>query len=334
METYNDEVVHMPLDPDDVFLDQGSNPFPVAEANKVLAEIRENNPARIVDIVSIGDNKSEFVESSKPTANFPFPGGIIDCGIRLFEEPTEDSVFDFTYVAGLDHYKHVESTGDSLGALFIIKRMVGINDPFADSIVCSYVSRPPSMTTFNRTCELLLEKYGAQCLQENADISFQQYLEAKGKEYKLLANGREILNRMISPNSKQINEFGLTPTQKNKEFLLKTVIAYCWEEIDSYKDENGEQISTLGVTRIKDEQLLEEIVEFKPGKNVDRIVAFGHALIWAKYLDDINVLPNRKNTSLGEKKFDKVKYQEERFAREMRVRNKYGSRAIRRRKKF
>ena len=328
LNAYTDEVMFMPLDPDDCFLDGGKNPYPVAEANKHLNKIRiDGTTGRLVDAFPLNDGtgKVEFRDSKKPIAKFPFEGGILDCAIKVFEEPHEDNSFDFTYVAGLDHYKHTESTGDSIGALYIFKRKININDTFSDSIVCSLASRPASMATFNRTCEILLEGYGAQCLQENADISFQQYLEAKSKDIKLLANGLEIVQRMISPKSTQSNKYGLTPTVKNKEYLITLTITYCWEELESYIDANGEEVKILGIERINDEELLEEIIGYKPGKNVDRIVAFGHALVWARYLDDVRIIPKVKGQEKKKMNYEEYINKAE-ATREKVRRGKYGTR--------
>lgn len=302
---YEDELMFMPLDPEECFLDGGSNPFPSAEAtrhrNKIIAA---GDIGRNMDVFKKhgqNDTQIQFDFSKKPIAEFPFAGGILDCGIQVFEDPPENNEFDYTYVAGLDHYKHIESTGDSIGALYIYKRFVNLRDEYANKIVCSYVSRPASMNTFNRTCELLLEGYGAECLQENADISFQQYLESKGKDIKLLANGEVIAKRLISGTAKQVNVYGLSPTTKNKEYLMKIIVQYCWEIIESYMDKDGSIVSVLGIERINDVQLLDEIIAYKPGKNVDRIVAFAHALAWARYLDDIRVLPKAKKEKATEK---------------------------------
>ena len=327
LQAYTDEVMFMPLDPDDCFLDGGKNPFPVAEANKTLNRIRiDGDTGRVVDVFPLPDKSGhvEITDSKKPIAKFPFEGGILDCAIKMFEEPPEDNSFDFTYVAGLDHYKHVESTGDSIGSLTIFKRKVNINDEFSDSIVCTFASRPASMATFNRTCEILIEAYGAQCLQENADISFQQYLEAKGKDIKLLANGQEIVNRMISPDARQVNKYGLSPTAKNKEYYFNLVVTYCWEELEAYIDKDGNEVKILGVERIKDEELLQEIIEWKPGRNVDRITSFGHALVWARYLDDIRVIPKVKGQKV--KKMTQEIYNEKMDKIRSGVRNKYGTR--------
>lgn len=324
---YDDELMFMPLDPDDCFLDGSSNPFPTAEATRHKNKIiQEGDIGRVMDAFKKhgqNDTKITFDFSKKPIAGFPFEGGILDCGVQVYEDPPEDNSFDYTYVAGLDHYKHIESTGDSIGALYIFKRMVNIKDKFADRIVCSYVSRPASMNTFNRTCEILLEGYGAECLQENADISFQQYLEPKGKDIKLLANGELIAQRMINGTARQVNKYGLPPTTKNKEYLMKVIVNYCWQIVDSYIDPQGNEVSILGVERINDVQLLDEIIGWKPGKNVDRITAFAHALVWARYLDDLKVLPKVKSKKATEQ--EKARREEKMIQIKEKTRNPYSN---------
>jgi hypothetical protein len=43
----------------------------------------------------------------------------------------------------------------------------------------------------------------------------------------------------------------------------------------------------MGLTRIDDQMLLTELINYKPKLNVDRIVAFGHVLIYDEFLQKI-----------------------------------------------
>lgn len=300
---YNDDVMFYPFDTDDCFLRSGDNPFPSQRAQLHLREILQNgDTGKHVDVYAVGSSKQlGYQLSEKLPPKYPFGGGIAEAPFIMFEEPPEDNTIDGTYVAGLDHYKHTKSGTSSLGCLTIYKRKVNINDEFEDSLVGIYTARPKSMYEFNKTCEILLEGYGAVCLQENADISFQEFLERKNKEHILLANGLEMIKASYNPKAKQNNVYGLPPTPKNKEYLLKLVIDYCWEEIIIGYDEDNEPITDIGVTRIKDIGLLEEIIDFMNGDNFDRITSFAHALAWARYLDFLNVLPNPKQKKTSKK---------------------------------
>lgn len=294
-----DEMMFLPLDTDDCFLQTSANPFPSVEATIHRRKLVESgNTGKAADIYrKDGTTKLGYEYSDKPLAKFPYEGGIIDAPILIFEDPPVDNTPDSTYVGGLDHYKHTEAGTDSVGSYYVFKRMVNLNDPWANRIVASYNSRPSSMVIFNTKVEQLMEGYGAETLQENADISFQQHLDAKHKTAMWLANGEELAKSQINRTARQSNKYGLPPTPKNQQYLLNLVIHYCQEEINMGEDENGDAIIVKGVERIPDIYLLDEIIGFKYGKNHDRIISFGHALAWARYLDSMNIMPKvRENT--------------------------------------
>lgn len=294
--THIDEMMFLPLDTDDCFLQAASNPFPSAEAMRHRKKLVDSgNIGKISDIYRLNNStKLGYEKSDKQLAIFPFGGGTIDAPVLIFEDPPTDNTPDSTYVGGLDHYKHTKASTDSLGSYYVFKRKVNLNDPWADRIVASYNSRPNSISIFNTTVEQIMEGYGAETLQENADISFQQHLDAKHKTAMWLANGEALAQSQINRNAKQNNKYGLPPTEKNQQYLLNLVITYCQEEIDLGEDANGDRIIMKGVERIPDIYLLDELITFKYGKNHDRILAFGHALAWARYLDSLHIMPKVK----------------------------------------
>jgi intein/homing endonuclease len=190
-----------------------------------------------------------------------------------------------------DPYKAEKADTDSLGAFYIFKRAVNINDPYGNRIVASYAARPASSDDFCRTCETLIEAYGAKCLMENADRIFELYLARQGKDQYLLEDGEALANRIIRPGARQNNRLGLAPTPINQRMLFSAVLQYCWEEVVVDVDQFGNEITQLGIYRIDDVELLEEIIAFGHGVNTDRIIAFGHALLLARYYDDMNYMP-------------------------------------------
>lgn len=282
-----------PLTIDDCFLNTNVNRFPVEDAlihkSRLLEEGRRG---KLVDIYKIGSNKIGWNFSDKQLAPYPFKGGNIDAPVVIYEDPPEEGgKFDYTYVSGQDPFKNEKADTESLGAFYILKRLVHINDPFAYKIVASYVSRPAKSDDFCRTCEDLIEAYGAKCLMENADRIFELYLARRHKEMILLEDGEKLANRIIRPGTRQNNKLGLSPTVPNQRMLFSAVLQYCWEEIIVGYDEDGNEIKQKGIYRIDDIELLDEIIAFGPGVNTDRIIAFGHALLLARYYDDMNFMP-------------------------------------------
>ena len=226
--SYIDEMMFLPLDTDDCFLQTTANPFPTIEATRHRRKLVEKGETgKIVDIYrKDGSTRLGYEYTNKPLAEFPYEGGIIDAAVLIFEDPPEDNTPDSTYVGGLDHYKHTKADTDSVGSYYVFKRMININDPWANRIVASYNSRPPSIATFNTKVEQLMEGYGAETLQENADVSFQQHLEDKHKAAMWLANGEDLARAVINRTARQNNKYGLSPTEKNQQYLLNLVISH------------------------------------------------------------------------------------------------------------
>lgn len=209
-----------------------------------------------------------------------------------------------------DPYKSDKADTDSVGTFYVLKRYVKINDPFAYCIVASYASRPPSSDDFCRNCEILQEAYGAKCLMENADRMYELYLTRRNKQLMLLEDGERLAGKIIRAGARQNNKLGLTPTVPNQRMLFNTVIQYCWEDVVVGYDDDGNEITQKGIYRIPDIELLDEIIAFGPGVNTDRIIAFGHALLLAKYYDDMGYMPESTTQKENQKKRERKKMEQ------------------------
>lgn len=301
---YVQERMAFPLSIDDCFLNTNVNRFPVEDALKHKSRLlEEGRPGKTVDIYQIDGMKMGYNFSDKQLADYPFQGGNIDSPVVIYEDPPEEGgVFDYTYVSSLDPYKSDKADTDSVGSFYVLKRYVKINDPFAYCIVASYASRPPSSDDFCRNCEILQEAYGAKCLMENADRMYEFYLTRRNKQLMLLEDGERLAGKIIRAGARQNNKLGLAPTVPNQRMLFNTVIQYCWEDVVVGYDDDGNEITQKGIYRIPDIELLDEIIAFGPGANTDRIIAFGHALLLAKYYDDMGYMPESTTQKENQKK--------------------------------
>lgn len=296
---YTSHTMFYPFTIDDCFLSSSQNLFPVEYAIKHKNDLLESGQysGMLCDVFLESGNKLGTTKSNKQLAGFPFSGGVIDTPVQIFEMPQSNRFDDFIYVAGQDPYKQAKSDTPSLGAFYVFKRRVGIRDPYAYRIVASYVSRPSSIDQFCRTCEVLQKGYGAICLMENADQMYEQYLNRKSgmpASFFLFA-GEAIANKYVKAGSRQNSKLGLYPTPGNQNLLFSCVVDYCWQDfVVGYDDQTGLDITVKGIELIDDIALLDEIIQYKPGLNVDRIIAFGHALVLARYFDDNNYMPKSK----------------------------------------
>lgn len=309
---YVQERMAFPLSIDDCFLNTNVNRFPVEDALKHKSRLlEEGRPGKTVDIYQIDGMKMGYNFSDKQLADYPFQGGNIDAPVVIYEDPPEEGgVFDYTYVSSLDPYKSDKADTDSVGSFYVLKRYVKINDPFAYCIVASYASRPPSSDDFCRNCEILQEAYGAKCLMENADRMYEFYLTRRNKQLMLLEDGERLAGKIIRAGARQNNKLGLAPTVPNQRMLFNTVIQYCWEDVVVGYDDDGNEITQKGIYRIPDIELLDEIIAFGPGTNTDRIIAFGHALLLAKYYDDMGYMPESTTQKENQKKRERKKMEQ------------------------
>ena len=313
---YTSHTMFYPFTIDDCFLSSSQNLFPVEYAIKHKNDLLESGQysGMLCDVFLESGNKLGTTKSNKQLAGFPFSGGVIDAPVQIFEMPQSNRFDDFIYVAGQDPYKQAKSDTPSLGAFYVFKRRVGIRDPYAYRIVASYVSRPSSIDQFCRTCEVLQKGYGAICLMENADQMYEQYLNRKSgmpASFFLFA-GEAIANKYVKAGSRQNSKLGLYPTPGNQNLLFSCVVDYCWQDfVIGYDDSTGLDITVKGIELIDDIALLDEIIQYKPGLNVDRIISFGHALVLARYFDDNNYMPKSKIEEMNNaRKEDAYKHHE------------------------
>lgn len=313
---YTSHTMFYPFTIDDCFLSSSQNLFPVEYAIKHKNDLLESGQysGMLCDVFLESGNKLGTTKSNKQLAGFPFSGGVIDAPVQIFEMPQSNRFDDFIYVSGSDPYKQAKSDTPSLGAFYVFKRRVGIRDPYAYRIVASYVSRPSSIDQFCRTCEVLQKGYGAICLMENADQMYEQYLNRKSgmpASFFLFA-GEAIANKYVKAGSRQNSKLGLYPTPGNQNLLFSCVVDYCWQDfVIGYDDQTGLDITVKGIELIDDMALLDEIIQYKPGLNVDRIIAFGHALVLARYFDDNNYMPKSKIEEMNNaRKEDAYKHHE------------------------
>lgn len=285
-----------PLDPDDCFANSNVNRYPIDLAVIRKRELQNKGQQGVLADVWLNQDRTlGWKRSEKDLAPYPFQGGIWDAPVQIFEFPDKNYDFgDYVYAAGADLYKRDTTTNSSsLGSFYIFKRKVRLGDPYGNRIVCSYVSRPANMDFFCETCETLLEAYGCKCLFERADLMLETYLKRKNSAERLLAYGDDITLNLVKPGSyNRTGNYGLSTAPHNQIYLQGLGVRYTWQDMETEYDSSGALVSSKkAIELIDDVELLSEYIEFKPGKNVDRLVGFHHALALADYYDYMKFFP-------------------------------------------
>lgn len=275
--------VQNPQDPEDCFITIEGNPFPSEEAKLHKNRIIETGDTGRKVFLSYDDqgNIIDTPAEEFPLADFPFAGGFIDAPIQLFEPLPLHKPAHGLYVAGMDDYKHDQSDGDSVGTLYIYKRQWF--DPYSLTIVASYAARPNPRSKFDRQCHLLLKAYNAICFHENEDNNFKTYLDGKHETELYMAQGFDFAAE-LNLNNNGNRKYGWQATTRNIDFGYGLIKKALEAEVEVTR-EDGTKFTILGVQRIKDVGLLEEIQNFTKDGNFDRLRGYMGALMYSHFLD-------------------------------------------------
>lgn len=287
---YLKEKMYYPLEVDDIFLNEDTNIFDIESAKRQKIRILQNDRTGTPVVLYADEDKigHEFTDK-QPITNFPLKNSDLkDAPIVIYEFPVENPPYGL-YVAGVDPYRQGQSAySSSLGAVYVYKRMHDITgEKYQDMFVASYVARPDKKETWEEQARLLIKYYNARTLCENDDISFIEYMKAKGDAH-YLEKQPQWLHEVV-PNTTVKREYGIhRSSQKIIDYLHNCLKKYLEESLLVEKNDEGVIIKQVtGVNKIFDPVLLEEVIQYNDQGNFDRIVAAELAIAQAYKMDPI-----------------------------------------------
>lgn len=287
---YLKEKMYYPLEVDDIFLNEDTNIFDIEAAKRqklrILQQERTGTP---VILFNDGEKVAHEFTDKMPITNFPLkPSDLKDAPVVIYEFPIDNPPYGL-YVAGVDPYRQGKSAySSSLGAVYIYKRMHDITgEKYQDMFVASYVARPEKKETWEEQARFLIKYYNARALCENDDISFIEYMKSKGDAH-YLEKQPDWLKEIV-PNTTVRRDYGIhRSSDKIIDYLHNCLKKYMEEAIYKETNEAGEVVKeVLGVSKIFDPVLLEEIIQYNDQGNFDRIVAAELAIAQALKMNPI-----------------------------------------------
>jgi hypothetical protein len=287
---YLKEKMYYPMEVDDIFLNEDTNIFDIEAAKRQKTRLLYQERTGIpVILFSDGEKIGHDFTDKLPITNFPLKNSDAkDAPIVIYEFPVNNPPYGL-YVAGVDPYRQGQSAySSSLGAVYVYKRMHDITgEKYQDMFVASYVARPDKKEKWEEQARLLIKYYNARTLCENDDISFIEYMKAKGDAHYLEKQPQWLME--VVPNTTVKREYGIhRSSQKIIDYLHNCLKKYLEDVIHSEKDEQGNLIREVtGVSKIFDPVLLEEIIQYNDQGNFDRLVAAELAIAQALKMDPI-----------------------------------------------
>lgn len=287
---YLKEKMYYPKTVDDIFLNENSNIFDIEGAKRQKARLLQQGRTGTPVILFAGEKGIEHTFTDKlPISNFPLkPSDDKDAPVVIFEFPVAGSVYGLN-VSGVDPYRQGKAKySDSLGAIYIYKRMHDITgEKYQDMFVAYYVARPDDKKHWEEQARLLIQMFNARTLCENDDISFIEHMKATHNAH-YLEKQPDWLKEIV-PNTTVSREFGVhRSSDKIVDFLHGCLKRYTEEIVFEEKDDQGNIIRQVtGMSKILDPMLLEEMIQYNEEGNFDRIVAAELALAQAYKMDPI-----------------------------------------------
>lgn len=287
---YLKEKMYYPLEVDDIFLNEDTNIFDIEAAKRQKARLHNNEKTGTpVILFSDGERIAHEFTDKQPITNFPLKNSDMkDAPVVIYEFPIESPPYGL-YVAGVDPYRQGKSAySSSLGAVYVYKRMHDLTgEKYQDMFVASYVARPDKKEQWEEQARLLIKYYNARTLCENDDISFIEYMKAKGDAHYLEKQPQWLME--VVPNTTVKREYGVhRSSQKIIDYLHNCLKKYMEEVIHRETDAEGNVTKeATGVSKIFDPLLLEEIIQYNDEGNFDRIVAAELAIAQALKMDPI-----------------------------------------------
>jgi len=285
---YLKEKMYYPKEVDDIFLNEDTNIFDIDAAKRQKARLLENERTG-TPVILYDDGqgvKHEFTDKL-PISNFPLKNSDMkDAPVVIYEFPISDPPYGL-YVAGVDPYRQGKAAySTSLGSVYIYKRMHALTgEKYQDMFVASYCARPEKKETWEEQARMLIKYYNARTLCENDEISFIDYMIAKGDSHYLEKQPTWL--QEIVPNTTVHRDFGIhRSAEKIRDFLHGCLKKYSEEVLYEEKDDDGLIISqTKGMAKIFDPVLLEEMIQYNETGNFDRIIAAELAIALAMKLN-------------------------------------------------
>lgn len=277
--------------------------FPVAALNERAQQL-DTNP-RLYDDIYIGElflgkqGKVEF----RPTGDIPIRKFPVDNdtpgALEIYAMPEKNSngeIFEDRYILGYDPVANDSAESSSLSSVFVL-------DLFTDNIVAEYTGRTTFADDFSETVRKLCLFYNGKVLYESNIKGPFAYFSKMHSTYLLADTPQYLRDKQIikytGVGSSAKGVSGLVAVNNFANRLIKdwlnSVVSI------KVKDENGEEniVEVPRLYTLKNRAFIEELIQFNPEINVDRVRAFGMVMLYREayviqYGGELNVRDNEK----------------------------------------
>ena len=315
-----------PITPAEAIIKVKSAYFPVQALTERLAELDTNpsifNDIYVGNLLLDSNGEVKFLPTNvEPIRKYGVDNSHVGA-IEIFQMPeknNEDKVYPNRYIIGHDPVDNDEAESSSLSSTFVL-------DLYTDQIVAEYTGRHQFAEENYEIVRLLCLFYNARCLYEANKKGLFAYFSKLNCTH-LLADTPEYLRdkQLIKYSSFGSAAKGVNATAAINNYANNLLRDWLLKPIPVIIEEGGEskEIAIPNLYRIKNRALLEELINYTPELNVDRIRALGMVMLYREekmILYQGNPLANKEEIAdasyLGNDPFFRNNY-------DLRIKSKY-----------
>jgi len=296
-EQYQLELSQHPRNIEEAFATRTVSIFPTHLVAAQKRRIEEKSyVTEFLDLTKNGDNTWNVEKSKKiPIYDFPVNKNTEDkTGVIVVYERPDPKAGWGIYYASIDPVSQGKTvTSDSLCSIYIYKIPIEVtrvdgtdvtNYIEQDKIVASWCGRFDDVNKTHERLEHMIEWYNAWTIVESNVPGFLTHMIKKRKQKYLVPKDQITFRKDIENSNSGYNEYGWRNTGNVfRAHILPYLIDYCKEELDTITKEDGTVVkTTYGIERIPDIMAMVEMSHYREGLNVDRLIALGALIAFAK----------------------------------------------------
>ena len=272
-----------PITPAEAIIKVKSAYFPVQALTERLAELDTNpsifNDIYVGNLLLDSSGEVKFLPTNvEPIRKYGVDNSHVGA-IEIFQMPeknSEDKVYPNRYIIGHDPVDNDVAESSSLSSTFVL-------DLYTDQIVAEYTGRHQFAEENYEVVRLLCLFYNARCLYENNKRGLFAYFSKLNCTH-LLADTPEYLRdkQLIKYSSFGSAAKGVNATAAINNYANNLLRDWLLKPIPVIIEEGGEskEVAIPNLYRIKNRALLEELINYTPELNVDRIRALGMVMLY------------------------------------------------------
>lgn len=294
-------VAEQPITPAEATLDTSANIFPKADLQRHLAHVR--NDEKLSNFKQVGDLYFDTDAAVKWQQADPMkqkdivkyrldPDDDPTGQIVIWEHPKASAPWGL-YIAGCDPYDHDKSGTNSLGSVFIYKRIQEY-DRYYELPVAEYTGRPNTANEFYENVRKLLLYYNASLMYENEKKGLFFYFERMNCTHLLADQPNDLIADIVKDSSVQRKK-GIHMNQAIKDWGEIAIRDWLIEEYAPGKK---------NLTKILSPALIEELISYNDTGNFDRVMAYMTVMLYREQLHKVVVKSKRRTNSNAARLFE------------------------------